>query len=73
MFCAEDRQRNGEAQVGQGYDFVDPTSLDNIVLRGREPNRDEREAGGGHRQGGARECKELGEVCRLHGPPSTSS
>ena len=35
MFCAEDRQRDGEAQVGQGYDLVDAASLGNIVLRGQ--------------------------------------
>ena len=69
MFCAEDRQRDGEAQRGQGYNLVDAASLNNIVLSGPEPNREQREAGGGHRQRGARESKEYGENSRLHEPP----
>jgi len=36
MFCAEGRQRDGEAQVGQGYHLVDATSLGDIVLRGQQ-------------------------------------
>ena len=67
MFRAEDRQREGEAQVGQGYDLVDAASVGNIVLRGQEPDREQRKAGGGHGQGGARQCKEYGENSRLHG------
>jgi hypothetical protein len=43
MFCAEDRQRDGEAQVGQGYDLVDAASPGNIVLRRQQANHKQRE------------------------------
>src|SRR5882724_1168069 len=69
MFCAERRQRDGEAQVGQGYDFVEATSLGHIVFRGQQANHEQRQGGGGHREGGAREFKECGEKSWLHGCP----
>src|SRR2546429_2934029 len=67
MFCAEDRQRESEAQVGQGYNLIDATSLGDIVLRGQQANREQREASGGHREPNAREFKEYGENSWLHG------
>jgi len=67
VFCAEDCQRDGKAQVGQGYNLVDPTSLSDIVLRGQQANHEQREAGGGHQEGGAREVKKYGWNSCLHG------
>ena len=58
MFCAERRQRDGEAQVGQGYDFVDATSLGDILFAANRPITKQRQDGSGHREGGAREFKE---------------
>jgi hypothetical protein len=69
MFCAEGRQRDGEAQVGQGYDLVEATSLGDIVFRGQQANHEQRQGSGGHREGGAGEFKECGENSWLHGPP----
>src|SRR6267154_1864045 len=60
MFCAEGRQRDGEAQVGQGCDLVEATSLGDIVFRGQQANHEQRQDGGGHREGG--------EKSWLHGP-----
>ncbi len=50
MFCAERRQRDGEAQVGQGYDLVDATSLGDITFRGKQADHEQRQNGGGHRR-----------------------
>ena len=61
MFCAKNRQRDGEAQMGQSYDLIGAASMGDIVLRGQQPNRQQRDAGGGHRPGSARECQECGE------------
>src|SRR6266403_5047631 len=69
MFCAEGRQRDGEAQVGQGCDLVEATSLGDIVFRGQQANHEQRQDGGGHREGSAREFKKCGENSCLHGPP----
>src|SRR6267154_4214300 len=68
MFCAERRQRDGEAQVGQGYDLVEATRLGHLVFRGQQGNHEHRQAGTGHREGGAREFKECGEKSWLHEP-----
>src|SRR6267154_3287001 len=73
MFCAERRQRDGEAQVGQGYDLVEATSLGQIVFRGQQANHEQRQDGGRHREGGAREFKECGEKSWLHGCPDRYS
>ena len=45
MLCGEGRQRQGEAQVGQGYDLVEATSLRDIGFRGPQANQEQREAG----------------------------
>src|SRR5882762_9515847 len=66
MFCAEDRQRESEAQVGQGYNLIYATSLGDIVLRGQQANHEQREAGSGHPEGDAREFKKYGENSWLH-------
>ena len=66
MFCAEDRERSGEAHVSQRHDLVDTTSLYKIVLRGYHSNRKQNKARGAHRQGCARECNENGENSQLH-------
>src|SRR5258708_8642704 len=68
MFRAEGRQRDGETQGGQGYHLLDATSLDDIVLRGQQTNHKQREAGGGHRDSGAREFKQYGKNRWLHFP-----
>src|SRR5712675_2259510 len=68
MFCAEGRQRDGEAQVGQGCDLVEATSLDDIVFRGQQANHEQRQDRGGHREGGARKFEKCGEKSWLHGP-----
>src|SRR5260370_25418909 len=68
MFCAEGRQRDGEAQVGQGCDLVEATSLGDIVFRGQQANHEQRQDGGGHREGRARKFKKCGEKSWLHGP-----
>src|ERR1700719_561373 len=68
MFCAEGRQRDGEAQVAQGCDLVEATSLGDIVFRGQQANHEQPQDGGGHREGGARKFKKCGEKSWLHGP-----
>src|ERR1700720_4654984 len=73
MFCAEGRQRDGEAQVAQGCDLVEATSLGHIVFRGQQANHEQRQDGGGHREGGAREFQECGEKSWLHGCPDRYS
>src|SRR5438105_4969774 len=73
MFCTEDSQRDCEAQVGQGYHLVDSTSPDDVVLRGQQTDRKQREAGCGHRERGAQELKEYGENGWLHGLPKRHS
>src|ERR1700687_3461110 len=73
MFCAEGRQRGGEAQVGQGYDLVEATSLGDIVFRGQQGNHEQRQDGGGHREGGARKLKKCGEKSWGHGPTDRDS
>jgi len=43
--------------------------LGNIVPRGQQPDREQRDASDGHRQGGARQFREYRKNARLHGPP----
>ena len=66
MFCAERGQRDGETQVGQGYDLVDATSLGDIVFRGKQADHEQRQNGGGHGEGDGREFKKCGEKSWLH-------
>src|SRR5580765_6075603 len=68
MFCAERGQRDGETHVGQGYDFVEATSLGNIIFRGKQADQEQCKNGGGHREGGGREFKKCGKKSWLHGP-----
>src|SRR5579863_130903 len=69
MFCAENSQRNGEAQGSQGYHLVDTVSLSDIVFRGQQTDHKQREASGGHRDRSACEFGEYGKNSWLHGSP----
>ena len=53
MFRSKGRQRDCEAQVGQGYHLVDAMNVGDVVFGGQQTNREQREAGGGHRKRGA--------------------
>ena len=70
MFCAENRQRDGEAQVGQGCNLVDAACPGDVVSCGQHTNRQQCEPGGGHRHGGTGKCEEYGENSLLHGLPN---
>ncbi|HEX3544182.1 MAG TPA: hypothetical protein VHT31_06620 [Candidatus Acidoferrum sp.] len=68
MFCAEGHQRDSEAQVSHGYDLVEAMSLGDIMFRGQRAGHEQRQDGGGHRDGCARKFKKCGEKSWLHGP-----
>ncbi len=48
--CSAPKTANGmaKAQVGQGYHFVDATSLADIVFRGQQANHEQSQARTGH-------------------------
>jgi hypothetical protein len=55
VFCAEHRQRDSEAQVGERYDPVETASPSDIVSRSEQSDYEQREACGGHPEGGGGE------------------
>src|SRR5271163_2155940 len=66
MFCAEDRQWDGETQVAQGHDFIQATSASDIGLRGPQRNQEKYDAGAAHPNRLSRDLLKCGEQGCVH-------
>jgi hypothetical protein len=66
MQCTEDRQRDGETQIAQGYDFVQAAGPRDIDPRNPERNKQKYDARAAHRNHGARDLKKCHENDCLH-------
>ena len=58
MFGAEDRERNGETQVGQGDDFVEAAGLGDLAFCGQDADEKKNDASSAHGVGGAGDFEE---------------
>jgi hypothetical protein len=66
MQGAEDRQRDGETQIAQGYDLVEAAGPCDIGLGSPQGDQKKQDAGAAHRDRGARERKKCGENGCVH-------